>query len=107
MDENVKIFVIYVTSLSLNLMLIYPAKKVQIASLIAEKVKISINYLDFSDVFSKKKTLVLSEITDINQHAIKLQKNQQPLYRSIYSLGPIEFKMLKTYIEINLANGFI
>ena len=31
----------------------------------------------------------------------------QSLYSPIYSLGPIEFKTLKAYIENNLANGFI
>ena len=38
---------------------------------------------------------------------IKLQKNLQLPYNSIYNLGLVELKTLKTYIEINLANGFI
>ena len=33
--------------------------------------------------------------------------DQQPSYGSIYSLGLIELETLKTYIDTNLANGFI
>ena len=106
-DENVKAFIMHVTSFSLNLMSIHPAKKAQIALLIAEEVKIPNDYLDFSDVFSKEKALLLPEIIDLNQYAIELQESQQPFYRPIYSLGPIELETLKTYIETNLANGFI
>ena len=55
----------------------------------------------------EKKTLILPEATELNQHAIELQKGQQPPYEPIYSLGPVELEILKTYIETNLANGFI
>ena len=51
--------------------------------------------------------MVLLETTNFNQHTIKFQEDQQPSYMPIYSLGPIELKTLKTYIETNLANGFI
>ena len=43
----------------------------------------------------------------MNEHAIKLEKGKQPLFGPIYSLGPVELEMLKTYIKTNLANGFI
>ena len=43
----------------------------------------------------------------MNQHAIELKKSQQLLYAPIYSLGMVELKTLKTYIETNYANGFI
>ena len=43
----------------------------------------------------------------MNEHAIKLKDDEQPLFGLIYSLGPVKLKMLKMYIEINLANGFI
>ena len=33
--------------------------------------------------------------------------DKQPPYRPIYSLGLVELETLKTYIETNLANGFI
>ena len=75
MDEHVEAFVVHVTFLST--MATHPARKAQIASLIAEEVKIPTNYSDFSDVFSEEKVLVLPEIIDLNQHAIELQKGQQ------------------------------
>lgn len=43
----------------------------------------------------------------INNYAIELLHNQQPLYGPIYSLKPMELKILKAYIENNLVNGFI
>ena len=107
MDKNVEAFVVHVTSLSLNSMLIYPVRAAQIALLIAKKVKILTNYLDFSNVFSEEKALVLLEITDLNQHAIKLQESQQSLYRPMCNLGLVKLKMLKTYIKRNLEYGFI
>ena len=76
LDENVEAFVVNVTSFSLNSMSIHPTRKAQIASLIAEEVEIPTDYSDFLDVFSEKKALVLSEITDLNQHVIELQKGQ-------------------------------
>ena len=64
-------------------------------------------YSDFADVFSLELASELPEYTEINDHAIKLVDNRQPFYRPIYSLEPVELKTLKTYIETNLANGFI
>ena len=43
----------------------------------------------------------------MNEHAIELEKSKQPPFGLIYSLGPVELETLKTYIETNLANGFI
>ena len=105
LDENVEAFVMHVTPLST--MAIHPAREAQIASLVAEEVKIPTEYSDFSDVFSEEKASILPEATELNQHAIELQEGQQPPYGPIYSLGPVELEMLKTYIETNLANGFI
>ena len=107
LDENVEAFVVYVTSFSLNSMLIDPAQEAQIALLVAEKVKILTKYSDFSDVFLKAKALILPEITKLNQHIIKVQEGQQPFYRPIYSLSLVELKTLKTYIKTNLVNSFI
>ena len=57
--------------------------------------------------FSVDYAAELSENTKINEYAIKLEKDKQPLFGPIYSLRPIELKTLKTYIKTNLANGFI
>ena len=43
----------------------------------------------------------------MNEYAIKLEDDKQPPFGPIYSLGPVELETLKTYMEINLANGFI
>ena len=107
LDENVEAFVVHVTSLSLNSMAMHPAREAQIASLVAEEVKIPTEYSDFSDVFSEEKASILPEATEMNQHAIELQEGHQPPYGPIYSLGPVELETLKTYIKTNLANGFI
>ena len=64
-------------------------------------------YSDFADLFSEKSENVLSERIGANEHAIKLEEGKQPPYGPIYSLGPVELETLKTYIETNLANGFI
>ena len=64
-------------------------------------------YFDYSDIFSAKNAIELPKNNEMNKHAIKLEAGKQPLFRSIYSLGPMELETLKTYIKTNLANGFI
>ena len=59
--------------------------------------KVPNEYSDFSDVFSEEKILMLPEQTDLNEHAMKLKDGKQPLYRQIYSLGPVEREILKTW----------
>ena len=49
----------------------------------------------------------LPENTGINEHTIKLKKDKQLFFESIYSLELIELEILKTYIKTNLANSFI
>ena len=72
LDENVQAFVVYITFFGCNSMSINPAQEAQIALLLAKKVKILVEYSDFLVFFSEKKALMLSKITDLNQHAIKL-----------------------------------
>ena len=75
MDENIKIFIIYIYSLSLGLkILIYWVKKTQIALLNAKKVIIFAKYSDFADVFPQKSAKMLPKLTTIHDHAIKLKK---------------------------------
>ena len=64
-------------------------------------------YSDFANVFSPKLASELAKHTGINDHAINLVDDWQPPYGPIYSLGLVELETLKTYIETNLANGFI
>ena len=105
MNENIKVFVIYVSSLSLES--IYLNKKAQIASLLTEKITVSDKYSDFANVFSEQQALVLPEWIKLKQLAIELQDDKQWFYELIYSLELVELETLKTYIETNLANSFI
>ena len=77
------------------------------ASLVSEEAKIPVEYSDFSDVFSPDSAVEIPEHTGINDHPIDLVDGKQPPYGPIYSLGPVELETLKTYIETNLASGFI
>ena len=109
------IFIVHITSLSSNALPsssplnVYPSCRPQISGLIIEEAptKVSIEYLDFADVFSPDLASKLSEYTEINNHAIELVDSQQPPYGLIYNLGPVGLETLKAYIETNLANGFI
>ena len=98
-------------------MVIYSVRKAQIKAQSRAQVKALIfnkastevlkKYSTYSNVFSAKKAGKLPENTGINKYAIKLKEGKQPLFGLIYSLGLIELETLKTYIKINLANGFI
>lgn len=65
-NKNIKTFVVYITSLSLSLILIYWVKKAKISLLIIEKIKIFNKYLDFINIFSEKKASILPKITKFN-----------------------------------------
>ena len=88
-------------------MTIHSTRKAQLTLILAVKITVITEYSDFADVFSEKSVNVFSERTGVNKHAIKLEKGKQPPYGPIYSLGPIEFETLKTYIKTNLSNHFI
>ena len=55
LDKNIKIFVMHITFFSANSIVIYPAKKAKVILLFIKKMKISTKYLDFLDIFLKKK----------------------------------------------------
>ena len=83
--------------------------KAQIGALVFEKAftKILAEYSNYNNVFSLKNAIKHLVHTGINKHAIKLEEDKQPLFVPIYNLGPRELETWKTYIEINLTNGFI
>ncbi len=87
----------------------HPSRKAQIAHLKADEalIKVLSVYADFADVFLPKLAAELPEYTGINDHTIELIDDRQTPYSPIYSLGPVELKTLKAYIENNLASGFI
>ena len=117
LDPESETFIVYValfnsdaspnsSPLELN---IHPSRRPQVSGLIAEEAhtKVSAKYSDFADVFFSDLASELSEHTGINDHARELVDGQQPPYGPIYNLGPVKLETLKTYIETNLANGFI
>ena len=108
LDPDQEAFVVYVATF-FSSMEVYPDRKVQVATLIADEAPVAIlaEYSDFENMFSKESAAILPEHTEINTHAIDLEERKQPPYGPIYSLGPVELETLKTYIETNLANGFI
>ena len=106
LDENFETFVVHVASLNIILG-IHPDKAALITLLLTKKVKISDKYLDFVNVFSKEKALVLPERTKFNEYVINLEDGKQPPYGLFYSLGLVELKILKTYIKTYLKTGFI
>ena len=69
--------------------------------------KVFNKYTNFVNIFLPKLVIKFSKYISINNHAIKLVNNKQPLYGSIYSLNLIKLKTLKAYIKNNLANSFI
>ena len=106
MDENSETFVIHVASLNLAPE-IHLDKEAWIASLLIEEVKILGKYLDFANIFSKKKVLILPDYAELNEYIINLDNTKQLSYGPIYSLGLLELETLKTYIETHLKTGFI
>ena len=83
--------------------------KAQVGALIFDEAptEVPAEYSDYSNVFSAENVAEIPENTKINEHAIELEEGKQPTFGPIYSLGPVELETMKTYIETNLANGFI
>ena len=75
LNKNIKAFILHVTFFNLNLMTIHQVQEASIVLLVIKKVEILFKYSNYSDVFLEKKTLILLEITDVNQYVIKFQKN--------------------------------
>ena len=69
--------------------------------------KIFAKYFNFLDIFTLDFVVELPVYIRINDHFIDLLEDKQPLYSLIYSLGPMELKILKIYIKANQASGFI
>ena len=107
LNKEDETFVIYIPTLSMVDSSVHPSRQAQISSLDIKKVTIPSEYADYTNVFSPNSAAELLKLTGINDHPIDLTDDKQPPYSPIYSLRPVKFEMLKTYIETNLANGFI
>ena len=103
-----KTFIVHVAALAESTTIpIYPSYQAQVALQISKETEILVEYSNFSNVFSSNSAAELPEHIGINNHSINLLDNKQPLYSLIYSLGPVELEILKTYIKANLTSGFI
>lgn len=111
LDKNIVTFLTHIAALeAIELYIsIYASRASLLATLQQDKVPIRIllEYIEYSDVFSHDLIIKLSENTDINKYAIELIERKQPSYDSIDSLGLVELGMLKFYIETRLKTGFI
>ena len=111
LDKKSETFVMHVATLEAPFagMAINPLQAAQILALIQKKAptKVPPKYADYADIFLFDLPMELPENTGINEYAIKLQDDKQPPYGQIYSLGPVELEILKTYIKTDLETGFI
>ena len=117
LDADSETFVVHVAIREREEMAMNPDRKAQIEAQSGAQVgallfdeaptEVPAEYSDYSDVFSAENAAELPENTGMNEHAIELEEGKQPPFGPIYSLGLVELETLKTYIETNLANGFI
>ena len=63
-------------------------------------------YCNLEDVFSEKKANELPVSSPYN-HEIKLERDCQPPYSSIYPLSTLELQVLREYLHDNLVKRFI
>ena len=107
LNKEDETFVVHIIALSIVDSGVYPSWQAQISLLDVNEVTISFEYADYTDLFLLDSAAKLPEYTGMNNHFIDLIDDKQLFYSPIYSLGLVEIETLKTYIEINLANGFI
>ena len=109
LDADSEMFVMHMAFWEWEEMSVHSKRQAQVGALLFNQalIKVSAEYSDYSNVFSAEHAAELPENTRMNEHAIKLEEGKQPPFGPIYSLGPVELETLKTYIETNLANGFI
>ena len=106
---NGETFVVHVAIREQEKMLVYSKKQAQVRVLLFDEAfpEVPAEYSNYSNVFSAESVTELLENIGMNKYAIKLEKDKQLPFSPIYNLGPIELKILKTYIETNLANSLI
>ena len=109
LDRDRETLVVHVAIREQREMLLHSKKQASIGALIFDEASIIIStkYSNYSIVFSADYTVELLEHTKINDNAIKLEEDKQPIFGPIYNLGSIKLETLKTYIKTNLAISFI
>lgn len=117
LDADSKTFIIYLIIQKWEKMAIDLIRKaqievqshIQIKTLLFDEtiIAISAKYSDYNNVFLAKNAAKLLEYTRITNHVSKLKEDKQSPFGLIYNLRLMKFKTLKTYIKVNLANGFL
>ena len=109
LDANSKMFVVHVAIRELEKILVHFKKQAKFGALLFDEALIEIlaEYSNYSNVFLAENVVELPKNSRINEHAIELEEGKQLPFKPIYSLDLVELETLKTYIETNLANGFI
>ena len=109
LDVDSETFVLHVAIREREEIPVHSKRQAQVGALLFDEAptEVPAEYSDYNNVFSAENAAELPENTGINEHAIELEEGKQPPFGPIYSLGPVELETLKTYIETNLANGFI
>ena len=108
LNADDEIFVVYVAALTEPTTIpIDSSYYAEVATPMSEKNGIFAEYSNFFNIFSSDSTTELLKHTRINYHPINLLEDKQLFYSSIYILGQVDLEILKTYIEANLASGFI
>jgi len=72
----------------------------------SELTSVPPEYRDYADVFSKAKASELPPHRDYDLK-IDLEEGASPPLGTLYSLSPVELSALRTFIDENLATGFI
>lgn len=106
LDENDEAFIVQVATFMLKIT-IYPTQKTLILLLIIKKVILLDKYSNYANLFLKDSVVELLKQINLNKYSINLIKVKKPLYGPINSLKLVKLETLKSYIKINLANGFI
>ena len=96
LDADSKTFIVYIAIREQKQILVHLKKKtqikVQVEALIFDEAPtiILVEYSNYNNVFSAENVEKLLEHIEMNNYAIKLEENKQPLFGSIYSLGSVE-----------------
>ena len=109
LDVDSETFVLHVAIREREEIPVHSKRQAQVGALLFDEAptEVPAEYSDYNNVFSAENAAEFPENTGMNKHAIELEEGKQPPFGPIYSLGPVELETLKTYIETNLANGFI
>ena len=109
LDIDSETFVVHVVIQEREEMPVLSKKQAQVGALLFNKAptEVPAEYSDYNNVFLAENVAELPENTGMNEYAIELEEGKQLPFSPIYSLGLVELETLKTYIETNLANGFI